>query len=81
VLNGHAATQTHHVRSGVTALDAFPAWVGRPVFFEGGDLLFTAQLLSEVGWHGGTPEVKLKSGDLGSGFCFVVAAILTLVQD
>jgi hypothetical protein len=38
-------------------------------------------LLSEAGWHVRTPEVKLKSGDVGSGFCFVVGQILTLLQD
>jgi hypothetical protein len=37
--------------------------------------------LIEIGWHVDTPEVKLKSGDVGSGFCFVVGQMLTLIQD
>jgi hypothetical protein len=43
VLGLQAAAQTHDVSSGVAALDALPAGVFGPVFFQGGDLLFAGQ--------------------------------------
>jgi len=55
VLDVQAATQAHDVGGAVAPLDAFPARVVRPVFFEGGDLLFAAQLFSQVLRHEITP--------------------------
>jgi hypothetical protein len=60
VLNRERATQADYVGSAVTALDAFPAWVGRPVFFKGRDLLVAAQLFSEGLWHGALRGLKKK---------------------
>ena len=57
VLDGQRTTQTHHVGSGVTALHTLPPGVGRPVFFQGGNLLFAAQLFVEGLGHEITPGV------------------------
>ena len=53
----HAATQANHVSSGVTALDTLPAGIGRPVFFQGCDLLFAAQLFFDGLRHVNTPRL------------------------
>ncbi len=51
VLDLEGAAQTDHVSGGVAALDALPAWVFSPVFFEGGDLLFaSAHVYSSRVW-------------------------------
>jgi hypothetical protein len=43
------AAQADDVSSGVAALDAFPAGVFSPVFFEGGDLLFASAHVNSSG--------------------------------
>ena len=52
VLRLQTAAQTNHISSAIAALDALPTGVLRPVLFEGGDLLFTAQLLVQRLGHG-----------------------------
>ena len=55
VLDRKRAAQANHVGGGVATLDSFPAGIGRPVFFERGDLLFTAELFGKGLWHEITP--------------------------
>jgi len=55
VLNGKRTAQTNNISSAVTALDAFPAGVGGPVFFEGFNLLSATQLFGKTLWHVNTP--------------------------
>ncbi len=57
VFDLEGAAEPHDVGGAVTALDPLPAGVLRPVFFQGGDLLFTAQLLIEGLGHGHLQEV------------------------
>jgi hypothetical protein len=47
VLDREGAAQAHHVGGAVAALDALPSRVGCPLLFEGGDLLFAAQLFCD----------------------------------
>ena len=47
VLHLEGATQAHHISGRIAALDAFPAGVGGPFFFQLGDLLFAAKLFGE----------------------------------
>ena len=49
VLDLERTTQTDDVSGGVTALDALPAGVFSPVFFEGGDLLFASAHVNTSG--------------------------------
>src|SRR5690606_5460713 len=52
VLDRERAAQAHDVGGTVAALDALPARIGRPFLFEGGNLLFAAELFGEVLRHG-----------------------------
>ncbi|MDT4857743.1 hypothetical protein FQZ97_921770 [compost metagenome] len=52
VLDGERTAQANHVGCAVAALHALPARIGGPVLFEGGNLLFAAQLFVQGLGHG-----------------------------
>ena len=62
VLDRERAAQAHDVGGAVAALDALPAGIGGPVFFEGGDLLFAAQLFGDGLGHGHSEGLIEKCG-------------------
>ena len=75
VLDRERAAQPHHVGGAVAALDAFPARVGGPVFFEGGNLLFAAELFCDVLGHGHSGG-WLRDGRCGHGLTVRQASAL-----
>ena len=57
VLNPERTAQAHHIGRAVAPLDALPAGIGGPVFFQCGNLLFATQLFGHCLGHGITPKV------------------------